>query len=178
MTQPPHSSSEALQGDRGDDLRAWMVDYGPALRRYFLKRVPSPDAEDLVQDVFVAMQVRGALNDPSKAERYLFRVAANVLARRHRNRAWTGQHQELDEDFGLADPLSPERILLDRECLARLMTVLDALPPRMNEAFILHRFEEMTYPEVARRMGLSPKTVENFISRATKRIWLGLEGFR
>jgi RNA polymerase sigma factor (sigma-70 family) len=178
MPQPPQPSGEAPQGGHDEALRAWMIEYGPALRRYFLKRVPSPDAEDLVQDVFMAMQVRGALDDPGKAERYLFRVAANVLARRHRKRAWTGQHQSLDDDFGLADPLSPERILLDRESLGRLMRVLDDLPPRMNEAFILHRFEEMTYPEVARRMGLSPKTVENFIARAMKRIWLALEDAR
>lgn len=177
MAQPPQTSTEALAGDHDAQLRAWLADYGPALRRYFLKRAPPSDADDLVQDVFVAMQVRGALDEPDKAERYLFRVAANVLARRHRTRALTGQHQVLEDDFGLPDPLSPERVLLDRERLARLLKVLDELPPRMGEAFILHRFEEMTYQEVARRMDLSHRTVENFIARAMKRVWQALDDY-
>lgn len=178
MAQPPHQGDAARQRARDETLRAWMAEYGPALRRYFLKRAPAPDAEDLVQDVFVAMQVHGELEDPGKAGRYLFRVAANVLARRHRNRALTGLHEVLDEEGGIIDPLSPERVLIDKERLGRLMRALDELPPRMSEAFMLHRFEEMGYREVGRRMDLSPRTVENFVARAMKRIWLALEDYQ
>lgn len=178
MAQPPHQSDEARKRARDEVLRAWMAEYGPALRRYFLKRAPAPDAEDLVQDVFVAMQVHGELDDPSKAERYLFRVAANVLARRHRNRALTGLHDALDEEVLVADPLSPERALIDKERLSRVMQVLDELPPRMTEAFILHRFEEMGYREIGRRMDISPRSVEAFVARAMKRLWLALEDYR
>ena len=63
-------------------LAELMARYGPALRRYFQKRVSPAEAEDLVQDVFVAMQVRGGIDDVENVDRYLFRIAANVLARR------------------------------------------------------------------------------------------------
>jgi len=59
-----------------------MAQYGPALRAYFRKKAGAAEAEDLVQDVFVAMQARGGVEDIEHVGRYLFRVAANVLARR------------------------------------------------------------------------------------------------
>ena len=74
-----------------------------------------------------------------------------------------------------AGELHPERIMLDRERLAQFTAALDSLPPRMGEAFILHRFEEMTYREIARRMGVSVRTVEHFVSRAMRRIHASLE---
>jgi RNA polymerase sigma factor (sigma-70 family) len=177
MAQPPEPLKDAAPpAAREAEMRAWMGEYGPALRRYFAKRVPPAEAEDLVQDVFLAMQVRGQIRDPEQADRYLFRVAANALARRRQRQRWDwASHEGLEGGFGPIDDLHPERILLDRERLAQLSTALDALPPRMAEAFILHRFEEMTYREIARRMGVSVRTVEHFVSRAMRRIWASVE---
>lgn len=172
MAQPPKPRTDE---PRQADLSAWMVEYGPALRRYFAKRAPPAEAEDLVQDVFVAMQVRGEIRDPDQADRYLFRVAANALARRRARQRWDWSgHEDLDS-FAPRDDLHPERIMLDRERLSQFNAALEALPPRMSEAFILHRFEEMTYREIARRMGVSVRTVEHFVSRAMRRIHAGME---
>lgn len=177
MAQPPEPLKDATPPPpRETEMRAWLDRYGPALRRYFAKRVSPAEAEDLVQDVFLAMQVRGEIRDPEQADRYLFRVAANALARRRQRQRWDWAHHEtLDGGFNPVDDLHPERIMLDRERLAQFTAALDTLPPRLSEAFILHRFEEMTYREIARRMGVSVKTVEHFVSRAMRRIWAGME---
>ena len=173
MAQPPEPLKDAIAPPVRD---GWMAQYAPALRRYFAKRVPPAEAEDLVQDVFLAMQVRGEIRDPDQADRYLFRVAANALARRRQRQRWDWAHHEaLDGGFAPIDDLHPERIMLDRERLAQFTTALDSLPPRMGEAFILHRFEEMTYPAIGRRMGISPRTVEKLISLALKRLILTVE---
>jgi len=178
MGQPTNPSAEPRDAlAHAEELRGWMVAYGPALRRYFEKRVGRGEAEDLVQDVFVAMQVRGAIDEPEKVDRYLFRVAAHILARRRGRQGWNwAAHAELGELDPPPDELSPERILIANERLARLMSALDALPPRMAEAFVLHRFDEMTYAEIARRMGVSVRTVESFIARAVTRVALLVEG--
>ena len=178
MGQPSNPSAGARdEAAHAEEMRAWMVAYGPALRRYFQKRVGPAEAEDLVQDVFVAMQVRGALDEPEKVDRYLFRVAAHILARRRERQGWNwAAHAELGDLDPPPDELSPERILIANERLARLMGALSALPPRMAEAFVLHRFDEMTYAEIARRMGVSVRTVESFIARAVTRVALHVEG--
>lgn len=169
MAQPPRRAEE--EDAAGEDIHAWSLRYGPALRRYFQKRVGAAEAEDLVQDVFLAMQVRGRIDDPDKVDRYLFRVAAHLLARRRQRKGWDWPaHAELDELAAPPDELSPERILIASERLSRLMAALGELPPRMAEAFVLHRFDEMTYGEIARRMGISVRTVESFIARAVTRL--------
>ena len=154
----------------GVSLHDWVLRYGPALRTYFRKKVGPSDAEDLVQEVFASVGQRGRIDDIEHANRYLFRAAANVLARRGQMSGWEWSSQAAVEELELFDELSPERVLIAKEALARLMRALDGLPPRVQEAFVLHRFEDMTYREIAERMGIKPKSVEALIMRALERI--------
>ena len=171
MPQPPNRSKPAAAlGLRDADLRALMDRYGPALRRYFQKRVNPIEAEDLVQDVFVAMQVRGGLDGVDHVNRYLFRIAANVLARRRARPTWDWSGRRPLEEAGLHEEVSPERILIGKQAIERLVVALNDLPPRTGEAFLLNRFEEMTYAAIAERMGISVKAVEKLIKRAITRI--------
>jgi len=127
MAQPSNPSADAAHAQ---EMQAWMVRYGPALRRYFQKRVGHAEAEDLVQDVFVAMQVRGALDEPEKVDRYLFRVAAHILARRSQRQGWNWSgHAELGDIDAPPDELSPERILIANERLASGEPVVFSVVP-------------------------------------------------
>ena len=171
VSTPRHQQSATA--DMPADLRAWITEYGPALRRYFEKRVSPSEAEDLVQDVFLSMQVRGSGESIDNVKGYLFRVAANVLARRRYaypilGRALTPGDERVEE-------LSPERVLLAKEALDRVLVALDKLPPRARQALLLHRFEEATYASVARRMGVTVSAVERLITRALRQIAQDLE---
>ena len=148
-----------------------MAQYGPALRAYFLRKAGAAEAEDLVQDVFVAMQARGGVEDIEHVGRYIFRVAANVMARRAGPDRWRwSEHAELSDLEALIDELSPERALIAKDTLARLIASLRTVPPRATQAFILHRFEEMSYGEIAAHMGLSVRSVESHIKRTLDRV--------
>lgn len=154
-----------------------MTEYGPALRRYFQKKVGPTEAEDLVQDVFVSLQVRGAATATiDNVEGYLFRIAANALMRRHRRKTWDwAGHEALEDGEWASEEVSPERVLIGREAMRRVVEALGALPPRSSEAFFLHRFEEMTYAAIAARMNISTKAVDHLIQRALKRIAKALD---
>ncbi|MGE5566431.1 MAG: RNA polymerase sigma factor [Parcubacteria group bacterium] len=177
----PPSGKPVQQGPdiREEQLREWMADYGPALRRYFQKKVGPAEAEDLVQDVFVSLQVRGCAETIDNVEGYLFRVAANALMRRHRRRGWdwAGHEPLVDADYA-ADDASPERVLMGKEAMSRVVAALADLPPRSSEAFFLHRFEEMTYAAIAARMNISTKAVDHAIQRALKHLSRALEAAR
>jgi RNA polymerase sigma factor (sigma-70 family) len=169
----PQSSKplDRTTSHREEDLRAWMAQYGPALRRYFQKKVGPHEAEDLVQDVFVSLQVRGSTETIDNVEGYLFRVAANALMRRHRRASWDwDSHEALTDGEWPSDEVSPERVLLGKEAAARVVAALAGLPPRSSEAFFLHRFEEMTYAAIAARMRISTKAVDHAIQRALKHL--------
>ncbi|HEX5776936.1 MAG TPA: sigma-70 family RNA polymerase sigma factor [Caulobacteraceae bacterium] len=153
------------------EFRAWMAQYGPGLRRYFQRRADPAEADDLVQEVFLAMHRRVDQSPIGNVQGYLFRVAAGVLSKRPAK----ARADLAPETFSLADELSPERRLLGREALERLVTALQALPPRARQAFTLHRFEEMTYAAIAVRMGVSVSAIEQLISRASERLTAAME---
>lgn len=172
--KPPADITRPADPARRENVRRYMVEYGPALRRYFQRKVGPAEVDDLVQDVFLKMQGRGATakENPENIEGYLFRTAANVLVSHFRKRTTQGWNR-LDplEDF--PDPLdevSPERVLIGRQAVDRVAVALQALPPRARQAFLLHRFEELTYPLIAARMGISVKAVEALVARAMQRL--------
>ena len=160
-----------------EDVGAWMVEYGPALRRFFSKRVGAGEADDLVQEVFLRLQARAAGEALENVERYLFRIANNVLVDRHRHQTShaISYVDPLDGLFDVADELSPERTLMARQTLSQLSLALRELPPRTRDAFIFHRFEEMTYPVIAKRMGISVNGVEKLIKRALAQLAVKVE---
>jgi RNA polymerase sigma factor (sigma-70 family) len=173
MAPPPNRPDDA-PAPPDDRLREWMARYGPPLRRYFRRSVGPEEAEDLVQEVFLAMQTRGTAGI-DHIGRYVFRVAANVMAARNRPGAWRwSDHATLDELI-LADECSPERALIAKEALEDLLAGLKAAPPRAAQAFILHRFEQLSYEEIARRMGVSVKAVEMNVRRTMERIMASME---
>ena len=173
---PPGKPLDKADSHREEVLRGWMAEYGPALRRYFLKKAGPAEADDLVQDVFVSLQVRGSTDTIENVEGYLFRIAANALMRRHKRRGWDwAGHEVLAEGEWASEEVSPERVLMGKESMAAVVAALKTLPPRSSEAFFLHRFEEMTYAAIAARMNISTKAVDHAIQRALKHLSRALE---
>lgn len=157
-----------------EQLCAWMAQYGPGLRRFLAKRVSASEADDLVQEVFLALRARSATSDIGNVEGYLFKTAVSVLARQRRRRTWQwGEQEPLDDD--LPDEVSPERVAIGRDEVRRIVQALQAVPPRSAEAFLLSRFEQLTNEEVARRMGISAKAVEQLMRRAMRQVLARLE---
>lgn len=161
------AARRAGEGERG----AWMLQYAPALRRYFQRRAERADIDDLVQDVFLRLQARGPGAEIENVEGYLFRTAANVLARRYQSGRWRwGAQAPLEDVPDLVDELSPERILIGRQALERVLREIDDLPPRAAEAFVLFRFEQLSQQAIAKRMGVSVKAVQKFLHRAMRQL--------
>ncbi len=174
---PPTKQLDPEAALAGEQMRAWTAQYGPALRRYFLKKVGPNEADDLVQEVFLSLQVRGSTGgEIDNIERYIFRTAANTIVRRHQRQKWDwAGHDVLDDLDDLSDDVSPERVLMGKEELDRVLAAMRGLPPRCSQAFFLHRFEELTYSAIAARMRISTKAVERLIQRALRRISLGVD---
>jgi RNA polymerase sigma factor (sigma-70 family) len=142
--------------------------YVPGLRRYFAKRVPAAQIDDLVQEVFLRMQAHLTNAPIEHLDRYLFTVAASVLTDQARRRAvrHDSAHESFEEKHHPVEERSPERVLLDREDLDVVMQAIAELPTRTRDVFVLHRFEEMSGSRIAAALGLSISAVEKHIMRA------------
>jgi RNA polymerase sigma factor (sigma-70 family) len=133
--------------------------YAPVLRRYFRKRVPAIEIDDLIQEVFVNLEARRAETVVEDMGRYLFVVAGHALVRRRRRPSlWEGlDGEEVLER--LREEITPERVLLGKERLETALQVIAGLSPRTREVFLLHRFEEWTYQRIALELGVSVSAI-------------------
>lgn len=143
-----------------------------ALRRFFARRAHAADVDDLMQDVALRMETRRADGPIQNVEGYLFQVAHSVLTDRARRDATRcrSRHNSLEEIHHPVEVLSPLRVLEGREQVQRLVAALDTLPARARQAFVLHRFEDMSYSAIARQMGVSVSAVEKHIARAVRQL--------
>ena len=142
--------------------------YAAPLARYFRARVrPGADVDDLVQEVFLRLSARRQETEVESAESYLFAVAASVLTDNFRRSARRGGvHQLFDEGLHAEEDFSPERVYLGQEQLRVVETALLELPERTRIVFVLHRFEDMSYSQIARRLQVSVSAIEKHMSKA------------
>lgn len=149
-------------------LEEWSRRYRPALLSFFQRRMPpGADREDLVQEVFLRL-ARQDLTAIANIEGYLFQAAANVLKdwRRRGVRHATDAHDPVEEDLPAEVDFSPERVLLGKDAVAALIGALEALPERTRAVFLLYHFDQLPQAEIARRLGIAVRTVENNMAKA------------
>ena len=54
---------------------------------------------------------------------------------------------------------------------------IEALPPSYREAFVMHRFQQMSYKEIADQLHVSSKTVDYRIQQALKQLRTDLKDY-
>lgn len=172
-------ATEALSDRLSSD--AAFADLTRRLRRplmqFFLRRTHSPmDAEEMVQDLFVRLLRRGDLFSLDNVDGYVFEAAANIARDRGRydQARGRGRHVDIDDLSPESEAPGAEQILDGKQRLKRMLAALDALPPRARTVVILRRFENLTYPQIARRLGISVSAVEKHMVRAMAALRLDL----
>lgn len=166
-------------------LASWSKRYRDALLRFFQRRMPATaDREDLVQEVFLHMARHHDLSNVRDVEAFLFHAASNVLKdwRRKQMTHASDRHDPIDEDFdGVVGPeavgRTPERVLLGKEALERLIAALELLPERTRTIFVLYHFEQMPHAQIARDLGIAVRTVEDHVARANGKLLIALKDF-
>ncbi|HUI21379.1 MAG TPA: sigma-70 family RNA polymerase sigma factor [Methylocella sp.] len=137
------------------------------LNGFARRRVGRQEAEDVVQDAYLHLLQRGSAATLDQPRAYLFRIAANLavdFARKAKTRLrYAGEALDFAEMTAPANPEAATGATLE---LARLQASLSRLPPLCRDAFLLNRIEGLTHSEIARRLGVSVRTVDRFMVRA------------
>jgi RNA polymerase sigma-70 factor (ECF subfamily) len=139
---------------RGD-----MKAFGELYARYsrmvhgvLLARVPSSDAEDLVQEVFLsALRKLKALRDPAAFGGWLIIIARNRAMDFYRERA---NSVEVSEQNAHDERKTQATLVAEA-----VLQIIQKLPEAYRETLVLRLVEGMTGPEIAERTGLSHGSV-------------------
>lgn len=123
------------------------------------------DAEDAIQETFLsAYAALGRYREQQTFRGWLFRILINrcrSVARQRRRR-----HNRFIQD-GAADEVAAVRAHEpDRELRDALQTALDALEPRLREAFLLKYGEGLEYREMSAMTGVGVSALKMRVKRA------------
>lgn len=158
-------------GPNSQDLFAVYLEQRDALSRFFRARLGGQaDVEDLLQELYLKLQAAPDV-EVREPRAYLYRLASNLMMDRWRSGtraaardgAWAALHQG-----AIDDAPSAEAVVAGRQRLAAVSAGLEGLPERTRTVFRLHKFEELSYAEVAARLGISRSSVEKHMMQALK----------
>ena len=158
--------SRIAAGDQQAFERLFREHYRP-LCAFAVQYVKDSDrAQDLVQELFTRLwQDRERTSITTSIKAYLFTSVRNRCLNAV---AATGRLRSLDEevDDRIAEDERSEEEHTDRA--ARVQAAIEALPEERRKVFRLSRDEGLKYQEIADRLGISIKTVENQMGKALK----------
>lgn len=142
------------------------------LHRYLLRHLSSAqDIEDLTQEVYLRL-LRFADKEKVKSPRaYVFRVAFHVLYefRHHRNRTPIAFDSDVADQAAEHLPdeaVTPDEVLEQQRRSAQIGTLVAALPPMQRLVLLLTTREQLSYDEIAARLGISASTARVHLFRA------------
>ncbi|WP_158266917.1 RNA polymerase sigma-70 factor [Chitinophaga niastensis] len=136
-------------------------------------------AEEIVQDTFVKIWERYADLDIQVSEKaYLYRAVQNNclnFIKQDRIRAQYGselmhQLESRISMLSISSTHSPIEKLEHSELELLAEKAICKLPPQCQDVFRLSRFEQLSYPEISRHLGISINTVKTQMTRALQRL--------
>jgi RNA polymerase sigma factor (sigma-70 family) len=163
-----------LQGD----ARAFDVLFGrhaPSVRR-FVARMAGPEAaDDLTQATFLSLvRARDRFRRGSAFKPWLFAIAANA-ARDHLRRR---RPEQLTDEGELPQVEAEPPPSTDQGLERKVREAIDQLPAAQREAILLHRFEGLSFAEVAQAVGASESAVKVRAHRGYQRLRELLSGVK
>lgn len=162
------------------DERAFDVlfrKYYSMLCAYGHKFVELEEAEECVQDAFLWLwENREVMVVQSSLSSYLFAIVHHrALNRINQKEVKSRVENYFCEEMQslIEDP----HFYHIEELTRRIQEAVAALPESYREAFVMHRFKDMTYKEIADLLGVSPKTVDYRIQQALKQLRVDLKEY-
>ncbi|NOU37489.1 MAG: RNA polymerase sigma-70 factor [Ferruginibacter sp.] len=167
---------QAIQNNNNAAFEKLYAQQHEKLYFYILNKTNSKYiAEEVVQLSFIKLwNYRKSLNPEIAIEAQLFRIAKTVLIDllRKNNTSKKGI-LHLTEKI----QTKPDDILEDldtKDLNKNIYTIVENLPPIQKKVFKLSRNEGLSHREIAEKLSLTPKNIENHITKAIKQIKKGL----
>jgi RNA polymerase sigma-70 factor, ECF subfamily len=165
------SEEQVIKGIRDGDtacFKALFSDHYDRLCQYAFTLLRDMDeAEDIVQSMFVKLWERRAdLAIQQTMKGYLYRFVHNLCINQVEHRQVKQKHLNFASLTTAGEKQLPE--VFTNELQENVARVIDQLPEQCKIIFKMSRYEELKYSEIADRLGISPNTVENQISKALK----------
>jgi|SRR5450830_21044 len=141
------------------------------LHGWLRKKLASSDvAADIAQDTFVSVLTRQhkqqeavVINEPRA---YLTTIAKCILSNYWQRKNLEAAYNEVLANMDMELSISAEDRLILLETLQEIDAMLDKLPAKVRQAFLLYHLDDANYKEIAIKLDVSDRTVTRYMAQA------------
>lgn len=162
-----------LQTNINDErsFRRFVESYSNDLLYYARYLVHSKEeAEEIVSDVFFEVwQNRDKLHEIKREKVWLLTITHNKAISYLRKKEHFASSITWDEVYEHAIPAdlqTPDERLISQEEMDRINGIINKLPPRCKQVFVLAKIEKLLYKDIADILGISVKTINAHVAKA------------
>lgn len=140
--------------------------YQPRLVYFITGMVHDIDlGHDMAQDIFLSLwENRQKLAKVENFSSYLFRIAKCSIYNYYDHLSVREKYQESYLSDCLDNSVSEEEELFAKELSAQIDQIVDQLSPQRKNIYIMSRKEGLPNEEIALKLGISKRTVENHLT--------------
>ena len=149
------------------EYQAIFKEFFKPIRNFIYFKCSDMDmAEDLAQDTFLKLWETRSRIDKRTVKAYLYTIAQNNTINQLKRKQLMYKFMKKpgsDRDYD-----TPEKLAEMNQYEEKLAAVIAGLPDGGREVFLMNRLEDLTYNEIAERLGLSVKAIEKRMSKVLK----------
>lgn len=151
------------------NVEAIYLNHQSELQFHLARIVDCPEiAADITQESFIIFFREAQKQTIDHPRGFLFRIAKNLAYDHIKHRKVTENYLQAKEQSlpPQSEFPSAEKLVSVDQRLAAITRILDELPLRTKEIFVLNRVYGMTYAETAKELGISDSAVEKHMAKA------------
>ena len=125
------------------------------------------EAEDVVQEAFMNLwKHRDQINEHYVFSKYLFKITFNATCKKFRKQASDKkQMEEVLQNIIIEDD-STNLDIEYNNLIENTNSLIEKLPPRQKNIILLSINDQLTSEQIALKLNISKKTVENYLAKA------------
>lgn len=179
MVTMPKSQVISLNRRRSDEVEPVLEqlyrDHEEAIRSFLIGRIRDhSELDDIVQEVFVRVARSKELSTRQQFTKrqnraYLFTAANNLIVDMERRKSVRRNYLSAnEEERNSVYELSPDVVVEARQELSAIKKAVKQLKPTWRKAFVMARFQNVSYQEISEEMGVSIRQIEKYIANSIK----------